>query len=127
MKYGSFVVFSALVLSLSAQAAIQKKYNLFMRVGFPGQSPVSVNTLVNNGKKATVTEISDDGKTQTSVEVVAKQLGKDTLQMDLSVIKTVNGKVKKSEKAHILAKEGQEAELQRGSNLSLGVIAHPVE
>lgn len=98
-----------------------------MRVGFPGQSPVSVNTLVNNGKKSTVTEISEDGKTQTSVEVFAKQVSKDSLQMDLSVTKTVNGKVKKTEKAQILAKEGQEAELQKGSKLSLGVIAHAAE
>lgn len=124
-----FLFISIGALNSQGKESDNKKINLVMRVGLPGQIPVSLNTIVKNGKKSTITEISEDGRGATTVEIIAREKNQGSVLVDLNVTRMIMGKVKNSQKVQILAKEGQEAELSssRGSaKLSLGVIAHAI-
>lgn len=135
-------VAASIFLSVSAFAAIPKyaipkhaipQYKVNMRVGLKGQAPLSINTVTKSGKKSYISEFSDDGQSETIVEVLAKksqQNRRDGLLMDVTVTKRVKGQKKISERAQIFAPENQEMEIGMGSkgrtagNLSLAVMAH---
>ncbi|KYG60867.1 hypothetical protein AZI85_10410 [Bdellovibrio bacteriovorus] len=126
------VVTASLFISLSALAA-PSSYKVSMRVGIKGQSPISVNTVAKSGKKSFVSQFSDDGQTETLVEVFAKKSqvkNKNGLYMDVLVTKRVKGQSKVTERAQIFAPENQEMEFGMNSkgrmagNLSLAVMAH---
>lgn len=126
------VVTASLFISLSSFASAPQ-YKVNMRVGIKGASPFSVNTVAKSGKKTFVSEFSDDGQTETVVEVFAKksQVNKrDGLFMDVLVTKRVRGLSKVTERAQIFAPENQEMEFGMNSkgrtagNLSLAVMAH---
>lgn len=110
------------------------RYNVNMRIGLKGTMPFSVNTVAKAGKKASVTEIADDGS-ETLVEMTpwkSFQNQKAGLMIDVKVTKTVRGSVRSTEKAQIFAFENQEAEMRVGvgrkgrENLSLAVLANPI-
>ena len=120
-----------LLMALQLHAA-PRKYEVNMRVGLNGQPPLSVNTLANVGKKSTVSEISSDGRTETVIEMVARErtVNNDAgLLMDVTVTKKVLGEKRASQTVQIFAKENQEAEIVLGqrkrgrSDLQLAVIA----
>lgn len=133
MKNSFLSIVSATVLfSLNSWAATPQ-YKVNMRVGLKGQSPISINTVAKSGKKSFVSEISDNGQSETLVEVFAKksQVGsKSGLYMDVTVTKRVRGEKKVSERAQLFAPENQEMEIGMNSkgrtagNLSLAVMAH---
>ncbi len=111
------------------------RYNLNMRVGIKGSAPFSVNTVAKNGKKTSITEISEDGQTETFVEILPKRSTmnqKAGLWMDIVVTRKVRGNVKSSDKVQVFAFEDQEAEVHFGSarkgheNLSLGILANTI-
>lgn len=111
------------------------RYNLNMRVGIKGSAPFSVNTVAKNGKKTSITEISEDGLTETFVEIIPKRSivnQKTGLWMDIVVTRKVRGNVKSSDKVQVFAYEDQEAEVHFGSarkgheNLSLGILANTI-
>ncbi|MFM6930188.1 MAG: hypothetical protein ACKOX6_17080 [Bdellovibrio sp.] len=125
-------VAASIFLSFSAFAATPQ-YKVNMRVGLKGQAPLSINTVAKSGKKSFVSEFSDDGQSETIVEVFAKksqQNRRDGLLMDVTVTKRVKGQQKISERAQIFAPENQEMEMGVGAkgrtagNLSLAVMAH---
>lgn len=127
----SIVVASTFISLGSLAAAPQYKVN--MRVGIKGSSPFSVNTVAKSGKKTFVSQFSDDGQTETVVEVFAKKSQvnrKNGLFMDVLVTKRVRGMSKVSERAQIFAPDNQEMEFGMNSkgrtagNLSLAVMAH---
>ncbi|MDG0816220.1 hypothetical protein [Bdellovibrio svalbardensis] len=136
MKKSFFSVVAAAVLSsiVSSQAfAAVPSYQVNMRVGLKGQSPIAINTVAKSGKKSFVSEISDDGQSETLVEVFAKKSQvnrRDGIFMDVTVTKRVRGVKKASERAQVFAPENQEAEFGVGAkgrtagNLSLAVMAH---
>lgn len=126
----------------SAFAAVPKKvfqqgsrYNVSMRIGLKGQTPFSISTVAKAGKKASVTEISEDGQTETFVEMIPHksfQNQRAGLLIDVIVTKKFRGNVKATEKTQIFAFENQESEMRvgaRGKNrqdLSLAVLANPI-
>lgn len=125
------MVAASLFVSVSSFAA--PHYQVNMRVGIKGSSPFSINTVAKSGKKSFVSQFSDDGQTETLVEVLAKksqQNNKQGLLMDVSVTKRVKGQAKATERAQIFAPDNQETEFgtnpqgKRGGNLSLAVMAH---
>ena len=129
-------VFCSIVLaslfSIPALAA-KPQYKVNMRVGLKGQAPISINTIAKSGKKSFVSQISDDGQTETLVEVLARktqQNRKDGLMMDVTVTRRVRGMERATEKAQIFAPDNQEMEFGMNSkgrtagNLSLAVMAH---
>lgn len=132
MKKCTFVMIAALVLtSVSSFAAPQ--YKVSMLVGLKGQSPISVNTVAKSGKKNFISHFSDDGNTETLIEVFTKKSqvnNKNGLYMDVAVKKRVRGMEKASERAQLFAPNDQEMELGKNSkgrtagNLSLSVMAH---
>ncbi|MBO9667456.1 MAG: hypothetical protein J7501_11675 [Bdellovibrio sp.] len=122
----------SLLFSISSLAAVPS-YKVNMRVGLKGQAPLSINTVAKSGKKAYISEFSDDGQNETIVEVFAKkaqQNRRDGLYMDVTVTKRVRGQKKTQERAQIFAPENQEMEIGVGAkgrtagNLSLAVMAH---
>lgn len=126
------IVTASIFVSFSSWAAAPN-YKVSMRVGLKGQSPISINTVAKSGKKSFVSQFSDDGQTETLVEVFAKKSQvnrKDGLFMDVLVTKRVRGQSKVSERAQIFAPENQEMEFGMNSkgrtagNLSLAVMAH---
>lgn len=129
-------IFSAVAASLFISAvslAATPQYQVNMRVGLKGQSPISINTVTKSGKKTFISQFSDDGQTETLVEVFAKKSqvnNRNGLFMDVAVKKRVRGQEKASERAQIFAPENQEMEFGMNSkgktagNLSLGVMAH---
>ncbi|MGE5086883.1 MAG: hypothetical protein ACM3MG_11325 [Bacillota bacterium] len=125
-------VAASILLSVSAFAAAPQ-YKVNMRVGLKGQAPLSINTVTKSGKKSFISEFSDDGQSETIVEVLAKksqQNRRDGLLMDVTVTKRVRGQMKLSERTQIFAPENQEMEVGVGTkgrmagNLSLAVMAH---
>lgn len=127
----TFSVTTVMLFSGAAHAASQYKVNL--RVNLKGQSPFSINTVTKPGKKAFISQFSDDGQTETLVSLVARRSNvqsKDGLAMDVQVTRRVRGQEKISERAQIFAPENQEMEFgvnSRGKtagNLSLAVMAH---
>ena len=111
------------------------RYNVNMRIGIKGNMPFSVSTVAKAGKKTSVTEISDDGQSETFVEMVphkSVQNQKTGLLIDVTVTKKVRGNVKATEKAQIFALENQESEMRVGArgkgreDLSLAVLANPI-
>lgn len=133
MKIGfSGVVTAAFLFSINSLAAAPQ-YKVNMRVGLKGSSPISVNTVAKSGKKSFISEISDDGQSETLVEVYAKKSqvnNRNGLYMDVIVTRRVRGQLKVSERAQIFAPENQEMEFGMNSkgrtagNLSLAVMAH---
>lgn len=126
-------VASAFFFSALGVQAATPNYQVNMRVGLKGQSPISINTVAKSGKKSFVSQFSDDGQTETLVEVFAKKSHvdkRDGLLMDVQVTKRVRGQQKISERAQIFAPENQEMEFGMNSkgrtagNLSLAVMAH---
>lgn len=126
------VVLTTVLFSIQSLAAVPS-YQVNMRVGLKGQSPISINTVAKSGKKSFVSEISDDGQSETLVEVFAKKSQvnrRDGIFMDVTVTKRVRGVKKASERAQVFAPENQEAEFGVGAkgrtagNLSLAVMAH---
>lgn len=122
---------SSLLISLPAGAASQ--YKVSLRVSLKGQSPFSVNTVTKSGKKSFVSHFSDDGLTETLVEVFAKKSQvnkKQGLYMDLVVKKRIRGQEKISERAQVFAPDNQEMEFGTSAkgrvagNLSFAVMAH---
>lgn len=133
MKKSFFSVVAATFLFSMQSLAAVPSYQVNLRVGLKGQSPISVNTVAKSGKKSFVSEISDDGQTETLVELVAKKSQvnrRDGIFMDVTVTKRVRGVKKASERAQIFAPENQEMEFGVGSkgrmagNMSLAVMAH---
>ena len=131
------MVAASIFISVSALAAVPKhamaQYKVNMRVGLKGQAPLSINTVTKSGKKSFISEFSDDGQSETIVEVLAKksqQNRRDGLLMDVTVTKRVKGQKKLSERAQIFAPDNQEMEVGMGAkgrtagNLSLAVMAH---
>lgn len=125
------VVTASIFLSCSSWAA--PNYKVSMRVGLKGQSPISINTVTKSGKKSFVSQFSDDGLTETLVEVYAKKSQvkqQDGLLMNVQVTKRVRGQKKVTEKAQLFAPENQETEFGTNSrgkssgNLSLAVMTH---
>ncbi|MFV8257931.1 hypothetical protein ACNQKP_09000 [Bdellovibrio bacteriovorus] len=132
MKLFFSVVTATVLLSLQSLAAAPS-YKVNMRVGLKGASPISINTVAKSGKKSFVSEISDDGQSETLVEVFARKSQvnkKDGLYMDVTVTKRVRGQKKLAERAQIFAPDNQEMEFGMNSkgrtagNLSLAVMAH---
>ena len=126
-------VSTVLVLFSTQAFAAAPQYQVNMRVGLKGQSPVSINTVAKAGKKSFVSEISSDGQTETLVEILAKKSQvnrKNGLSMDVTVIKRVRGQQKAAERTMIFAPDNQEIEVGMNSkgrtagNLSLAVMAH---
>lgn len=124
-------VVASIFVSISAGAA--PHYQVNMRVGIKGQSPISINTVAKSGKKSFISQFSDDGQTETLVEVYSKKSQvnkKDGLFMDVQVTRRVRGQSKITERAQIFAPENQEMEFGTNSkgktagNLSLAVMAH---
>ncbi|MNJ94744.1 hypothetical protein D3C87_124460 [compost metagenome] len=127
-----------IIISLTAFISIQSfaaapQYQVNMRVGMKGSAPLSINTPVKSGKKAFVTEISEDGLTETQVEVFARKSQVDNkagLYMDVLVTKRVRGQMRFSERAQVFAPDNQEMEFGLGKkgkatgSLSLAVMAH---
>jgi hypothetical protein len=122
----------SLLFSVSAWAAVPS-YKVNMRVGLKGQAPLSINTVAKSGKKAYISEFSDDGQNETIVEVFAKKANqnrRDGLYMDVSVTKRVRGQKKSQERAQLFVPNNQEMEVGVGTkgrtagNLSLAVMAH---
>lgn len=76
----------SILTSISAFAAVPSKravpqYKVNMRVGLKGQAPLSVNTVTKSGKKAFISEISDDGQSETLIEVMAKNPNKTVVMV----------------------------------------------
>jgi hypothetical protein len=123
---------ASIFISTSAFAAV-RQYKLNMRVGLKGSAPISINTVTKSGKKAYISEFSDDGQNETIVEVMARKANQNSragLYMDVTVTKRVRGKQKVSERTQIFAPENQETEYgvspkgKTAGNLSLAVVAH---
>lgn len=136
MKKNFLSVVAAALISIQfspqARAAVPS-YQVNMRLGLKGQSPFSVNTVAKSGKKSFVSEISDDGQTETIVELLAKKSqvnSRDGLFMDVTVTKRVRGLKKASERVQVFAPENQEIEFgtsgkgRMAGNMSLAVMAH---
>lgn len=137
--FGLVLVFA---FTLEAQAAIppQKfqqgpRYNVNMRIGLKGAMPFSINTVARAGKKSSVTEISEDGQTETFVQVTPRKAFRDQkagLNFDVQVTRKVRGNIKASEKIQIFAFENEESETRlnaqsRGrQDLSVAVLANPI-
>lgn len=128
-----FFSFVATSLFISASAFAVPQYQVNMRVGLKGQSPISVNTVAKSGKKTFISQFSDDGQTETLVELFAKKSQvnkKDGIYMDVAVTKRVRGQAKATERAQIFAPENQEMEFgtnpkgKTAGDLSLAVMAH---
>ncbi|MNL38733.1 hypothetical protein D3C87_1609680 [compost metagenome] len=109
------------------------KFKVAMRLGLKGAPPMSINTIAKSGKKTYISEISDDGQSETLVELYARksqQNNKNGLYMDVTVTKRVRGQKKSSERTQIFAPDNQEMEVGTNSrgrsaaNLSLAVMAH---
>lgn len=109
------------------------KYKVSLRVGLKGQSPFSVNAVAKSGKKTYISQFSDDGQTETIVELFARKSqvdNKDGLYMDVQITKRVRGQSRVSERAQIFAPDNQEMEFGMNSKgriagtLSLAVMAH---
>ena len=120
--------------SVSALAAVPK-YKVNMRVGLKGSAPIAVNTAVKSGKKAYISEISDDGQNETVVELYARKSqvnNKKGVYMDVTVTKRVRGEKRVSERAQVFAPENQELEFNMNAkgktqgNLGLAVLAHEI-
>lgn len=119
----------------SVMAAVPSKYQVNMRIGMKGQLPISISTPVKSGKKASFTEISSDGQSETMVELVSRRSkvnAKDGLWMDVKVTRTVRGQKKAEERTQIFAYENQEAEFSKGGrrgknpDFSIAVMAHSI-
>lgn len=130
MKFFSLATIAIL---FSAQGfAKAPDYQVNLRIGMKGQQPLSINTPLKSGKKTFFSEISDDGQSETLVELYAKKSKenqKDGLLMDVMVTRTVKGQKKYSERTQLFAVENQE--IESGSNhgrssapLSVAVMAH---
>jgi len=109
------------------------KYKVAMRLGIKGAAPMSINTITKSGKKSYITEISDDGQSETMVELFARksqQNNKNGLYLDVTVTKRVRGQKRSSERTQIFAPDNQEMEVGTNSrgrsaaNISLAVMAH---
>ncbi|WII71663.1 hypothetical protein QJS83_14435 [Bdellovibrio sp. 22V] len=133
MTKSFFSAVTASVLFSISSFAATPAYKVNMRVGLKGQSPISINTVAKSGKKSFVSQFSDDGQTETLVEVYSKKSHvnkKDGLYMDVVVTKRVRGQSKITERAQVFAPENQEMEFGMNSkgrtagNLSLAVMAH---
>ncbi|MEK2645788.1 hypothetical protein [Bdellovibrio sp. BCCA] len=127
------IVTASFLISVNSSWAATRNYQVSMRVGLKGQSPISINTVAKSGKKSFVSQFSDDGQTETLVEVFAKKSQvnkKNGLYMDVLVTKRVRGQAKATERAQLFAPENQEMEIGMNSkgrtagNLSLAVMAH---
>ncbi|WP_413574855.1 hypothetical protein ACLVWU_11505 [Bdellovibrio sp. HCB290] len=121
------------ILFSSAALAAVPQYKVNMRVGLKGAAPISINTVAKSGKKAYISEFSDDGQSETIVEMMArksKQNSKDGLYVDVTVTKRVRGQKKISERTQVFAPNNQETEFGMNSkgrmtgNMSLAVMAH---
>lgn len=121
------VVLSSFAIASFSQAAPKAQYQMNMRVGVKGSAPMSINTPIKAGKKASVTELSEDGQVETSVLVSARKSTVDSksgLMMDVTVTKRVKGQIKFNERAQMFAPENEEKELKQAKALSLAVVVH---
>ena len=124
------------IFSVPAFAAIPQssvpQYQVNMRLGLKGQSPIAINTVAKSGKKTYISEFSDDGQSETLVEMYAKKSQvnhRDGIYMDVTVTKRVRGIKKASEHTQLFAPENQEMEVGEGgrgrtAGLSLAVMAY---
>lgn len=127
---GTFVIL--FLMSTQVWGALPK-YQVNMRIGMKGVMPISVNSAVKSGKKASFSEISSDGQTETLVEFVPKKSSlrdQKAVLVDVKVTKFVRGQKRAEERAQILAVENQEAEMTSGKkknpDLSIAVMAHSI-
>lgn len=118
----------------SAMAAVDK-YKVNMRVALKGTNPISVATVAKPGKKTFYSELSEDGRSETLVEMVARRSQQDKkkgLMMDVTVTRRVKGHQKIMERAKFFAPENEEFEMGMNSagrtsgNLALAVMAHQI-
>lgn len=132
MKKVSFQTLAALIF-ISTPSFSAPQYKVSMLVGLKGQSPISVNTVAKSGKKNFISHFSDDGNTETLIEVFTKKSqvnNKSGLYMDVAVKRRFRGHEKASERAQLFAPNDQEMELGKNSkgrtagNLSISVMAH---
>ncbi|MNL40954.1 hypothetical protein D3C87_1633350 [compost metagenome] len=134
-----FASIAMVFISTHVEAAIPQysapKYKVNMRVGLKGSAPISVNTAVRSGKKAYISEISDDGQNETVVELYARKSqvnNKKGVYMDVLVTKRIRGQKKFAERAQVFAPENQELEFNMNSkgktqgSLGLAVLAHEI-
>ena len=127
MKLLSVFFACSFLLTASISQAAKTQYQMNMRVGMKGSAPLSINTPIKAGKKASVTEMSEDGQIETNVVVTARKSQVDNkpgLMMDVHVTKTVRGQVKFNERAKMFAPENEERELAKAEALSLAVVVH---
>ncbi|MNY51872.1 hypothetical protein D3C86_1875020 [compost metagenome] len=89
--------------------------------------------MTKSGKKTFISEFSDDGQSETLVELYTRRSQvnrKDGLYIDVTVTKRVRGQKKSSERTQIFAPDNQAMEVGTNSrgrsaaNLSLAVMAH---
>ncbi|MFP5519806.1 MAG: hypothetical protein ACLGGX_07880 [Bdellovibrionia bacterium] len=132
---GKLILFTFFVCIVSvSQAAAPKKYQVNLRVGLKGTSPFAVNTAVKSGKKASFSEISSDGLTETRVELTprkSRHQNQDAVFLNIKVAKFVQGQKRAEESLQILAIENQEAEAIKGRghknpDLSVSVMTHSI-
>lgn len=132
MKIQNVIIALTALFSLPSFAAVPQ-YQVNMRVGMKGSAPLSVKTPVKSGKKAFVTEISEDGQTETQVELFARKSqvnNQDGIYMDVLVTKRVKGQTRFNERAQVFVPNNQETEYNEGprgrrkGDLSLAVLAH---
>lgn len=115
--------------------AAKENYRVNLRVGMKGSAPISVGTVAKSGKKSYISQFSDDGLSETLIEVQprkAQQNNKDGLLLNVQVTRRVRGQVKGVEKAQLFAPDNQETEWgmgngKRSGNLSLAVMAHKLQ
>ncbi len=134
MKNGFFVL--TLLTFLFSSAAVEAKtkgFRVSLRVGIAGAAPIAINSYIKNGKKTSISEFSNDGRSETLVEMIAQRShmnNRKGIWMDVTVSKKVNGKVKATEKTQLFTFENEEAEVRLGArgkgreDLSLAVLAH---
>lgn len=137
MRNGFLVL--ALLCATSQCFAGTNKTRLFrvsMRVGIAGSAPIAINSIAKNGKKTSISEFSEDGRTETLVEMIAQKSqlnNRPGVWMDVTVSKRINGKVKATEKTQLFTYENEESEVRIGArgkgkeDLSLAVMAREAE
>jgi hypothetical protein len=130
-RFFSMMTTAIFFIPLCSFGAPQFKVN--MRVGLRGQSPISVNTIAKSGKKSFISQFSDDGQTETLIELFTRKSqvnNRNGLFMDVAVKKRVRGSEKVTERAQLFVPEDEELQFGEKStgrslgDLSIAVMAH---
>ncbi len=127
------MLFAFSMLAPLSSFAYVPQYKVNMRLGLKGSSPISINTIAKSGKKSFISEFSDDGQTETLVELFTKKShlnSEEGLYIDVKVTKRVRGEDKSTERTQVFAPHNRETEFGMNSkgrsagNLSVAVMAH---